>query len=154
LLRQWTELGARQIGIVCAADKPEVPDEFKKLSLDSTLDTRHSTLVFNPAPDRGMFSSIQCAASWPDWDAALTHWIITLGDQPHLRIETLRALLDFGAAHPETICQPMRHGRRKHPVLLPRRIFFDLKTSSTGDLKAFLETHANALAGFESDDAD
>jgi len=153
LLRQWTELGARQIAIICAANKPEIPDEFKKLSHEPSLVTRHSSLVFNPAPDRGMFSSIQCAASWTDWDAALTHWIITLGDQPHLRIETLRALLEFGAAHPEKICQPMRHGRRKHPVLLPRRVFVELKKLIAGDLKTFLEAHANDLVGFESDDA-
>jgi CTP:molybdopterin cytidylyltransferase MocA len=100
-----------------------------------------------------MFSSIQCAAQWRGWPADITHWIITLGDQPHLRLETLRRLLDFAAAHPDQICQPMRKGRRKHPVLMPKRIWTELGNSTVADLKQFLEGHPNDLAGFESEDA-
>jgi CTP:molybdopterin cytidylyltransferase MocA len=47
----------------------------------------------------------------------------------------------------------MRQGRRKHPVLLPKRFFARLKNTPTGDLKMFLVEHAPELSGFESDDA-
>jgi CTP:molybdopterin cytidylyltransferase MocA len=100
-----------------------------------------------------MFSSIQCAANWPGWDPGITHWLITLGDQPHLHPKTLRTLLDFGALNYDKICQPMRHGRRKHPVILPKPFFDRLKNTSAGDLKMFLVEHAPYLSGFESDDA-
>jgi molybdenum cofactor cytidylyltransferase len=100
-----------------------------------------------------MFSSIQCAANWTGWKAELTHFLIMLGDQPHLRIETLRELLDFGALNPNRICQPIRNGRRKHPVLLPKRVFAELKNTSAGDLKQVLIAHASELSGFESPDA-
>ncbi|MEY2466916.1 MAG: molybdenum cofactor cytidylyltransferase [Verrucomicrobiota bacterium] len=109
--------------------------------------------IFNPTPERGMFSSIQCAAQWNGWNQQITHWLITLGDQPHLKTETLQTLLDFGARHPEKICQPLRHGHARHPVLLPKEFFAALADSDVIDLKQFLKTHARDFAGFESDDA-
>lgn len=146
LLRQWSDLQPRQIGVVCAIGARELQDELNRLGF-----SEHNR-IFNPAPERGMFSSIQCAAGWPGWNADLTHWVILLGDQPHLRQETLRTLLDFGAANPNRICQPLRNGRRRHPVLLPKRVFAALKDCPATDLKRFLESYANEWAGFESDD--
>ena len=93
----------------------------------------------------------ECAALWQGWNAALTHWAIVLGDQPHLRAETLRELLGFTAAHPERICQPMYGGHRRHPVLLPKAIFSLLATSTAGDLKQFLQPYQ--IAGCGVDDA-
>jgi CTP:molybdopterin cytidylyltransferase MocA len=75
-----------------------------------------------------------------------------LGDQPHLQEKTLRTLLNCGAANRERICQPLRSGHRRHPVLLPKALFGQLKDTSAGDLKLFLVDHAQNLAGFESDD--
>lgn len=75
-----------------------------------------------------------------------------LGDQPHLRFETLQALVDFASQHSGKICQPVRDNHRKHPVLLPKRIFVELRNCAEGDLKQFLQTHSNELVGFESDD--
>jgi len=147
LLQSWKELHARQVAVVCAADARDMHHELSRLRFSP------SDCIFNPAPERGMFSSIRCAASWPGWKAELTHWIITLGDQPHLRLETFRTLLDFGAAHPGNICQPLRKGKQKHPVLLPKRVFTELADSRAADLKQFLAGHAGDLAGFESDDA-
>jgi molybdenum cofactor cytidylyltransferase len=147
LLREWEQLGARQVGVVCAGDGTEVRKELDRLGVPA------KNRIVNPDPDRGMFSSIQCATWWPGWDAAVTHWVVTLGDQPHLRRETLQALLHFGAAHPEKICQPLRNGRRKHPVLLPKHAWMALGNSTAGDLKQFLEQHTDDQGGFESEDA-
>jgi len=147
LLRQWMALHARQIGVVCAAGANEVFDELNRLGFPV------EDLICNPAPERGMFSSIRCAAAWGGWDAELTHWVIVLGDQPHLRDETLRRLLEFGAANPNRICQPTRNGRRRHPVLFPKPAFAALKDCAAADLKQFLESRPDELAGFESDDA-
>lgn len=146
IIAQWQSLEVRQIAVVYAADAHEVEEELDRLRLAA-----HNRIL-NPAPERGMFSSIQCAAAWQGWTGELTHWILALGDQPQLRMETLRALLEFGSNHPNNICQPLRHGHRKHPVWLPRQAFAALKNSSASDLKEFLETHPGELAGFESDD--
>jgi molybdenum cofactor cytidylyltransferase len=147
LLQQWKALEASQIAIVCAAAAQPMLEEMDRLGLPET------SRIFNATPEEGMFGSIQCAANWRGWNAGLTHWVVTLGDQPHLNMATLRKLLEFGARNPDKICQPMRGERRKHPVLLPGHLFAELKASSSGDLKMFLVEHAKELYGFESDDA-
>ena len=149
LLDQWRQLGAAHLGIVHAASPADaqVSAELDRLLFPA------GDRILNPHPQQGMFSSIQCAANWPGWQPGLTHWIITLGDQPHLCPETLQALLDFGAAHAGKICQPLRQGRRRHPVLLPQNIFLALKNSTARDLKDFLQSMSGDFAGWESDDA-
>jgi molybdenum cofactor cytidylyltransferase len=147
LLRKWTQLGAAQIAVVCATDAKTLAAELDRLGFSP------ANRILNPAPEKGMFSSIQCAANWDGWNSNLTHWIVTLGDQPHLKISTLQTLLDFGARNPEKICQPMRGERRKHPVLIPKRVFHELKNSRANDLKIFLLEHAVNLSGFDSPDA-
>ena len=99
-----------------------------------------------------MFSSIQCAAQWPGWHTALTHWAIVLGDQPHLQPQTLRQVLAFTAAHPASVCQPARHDHRRHPVLLPKAVFRELAASTAVTLKEFLVARPHELALCEVDD--
>ena len=99
-----------------------------------------------------MFSSIRCAANWPNWRSDLTHFAVVLGDQPHLLRKTLGQLLDFAAAHPEKICQPLRNGRRRHPVIFPCESFAGLAEFPGNDLKQFLHSAPERLAGLEMDD--
>jgi molybdenum cofactor cytidylyltransferase len=147
LLTQWNELGASQIAVVSAPVLAELSDELQRFAFPNVQ------RILNSDPERGMFSSIQCAANWNEWNSDLTHCIVTLGDQPHLRLETLRKLIDFGRANPEKICQPMRNGKPKHPVLLPKFFFDKLKKTDAPDFKEFLANHSKDFVGFESDDA-
>lgn len=140
LIAQWLALGARQIAVVCATD-----DHLLQAELDRLVFPPPNRIV-NPAPDLGMFSSIQCAARWPGWDPTLTHWALVLGDQPHLRLETLQALLDLGAAQPRRICQPARSGHGRHPVLLPKAAFLQLAQSTATNLKEFLAAARRHIA--------
>jgi molybdenum cofactor cytidylyltransferase len=146
LLQQCKTVGARQTAVVCAAGGQTLAEELDK------LDFPKSDRIFNPAPERGMFSSVQCAANWTGWTPELTHWLLMLGDQPHLQDRTLETLLRFSARSPDKICQPMRNAHRKHPVLLPRQAFAELRNTAAGDLKVFLVEHAKDLSGFESAD--
>ena len=146
LVRQWHALGAKQIAVVCAPDDAAMRLELDRLGFPA-LDR-----IINPAPQRGMFSSTQCAAQWPGWDAAITHWAIVLGDQPHLEPQTLRSVLKFSAAHPASVCQPARLGRPRHPVLLPKAIFRRLATSTAPTLKEFLAASSRRVALCELDD--
>src|SRR6185436_13409002 len=68
LINQWQGLEAGQIGVVCAAGDKVLEDELNRF--DFPPDNR----IYNSAPERGMFSSIQCAASWRGWKKELTHW--------------------------------------------------------------------------------
>jgi molybdenum cofactor cytidylyltransferase len=126
--------------------KPAIQAELDRLGFPAR------NRIINPAPERGMFSSIQCAAQWPGWEAALTHWAIVLGDQPHLQPQTLRQVLAFSAAHPAKVCQPARHGHRRHPVLLPKAVFHQVAVSTAATLKEFLVARPGELALCELDD--
>jgi molybdenum cofactor cytidylyltransferase len=158
LLRQWRELKAARIVVVCAEGDQALASELDRLNFP--IQDR----IYNPTPDQGMFSSIRCAAKWTGWETAsvgkgnipplqLTHWAIVLGDQPHLRHETLQALLEFTTAHPESICFPRSGGHRRHPVFLPRRFWLQLAESSARDLKKFLDSHAEQTAICDLPDA-
>ena len=146
LIEQWRALGAKQIAVVCAPSDLAVRTELDRLGLPD------ANRICNPAPARGMFSSIQCAAQWPGWQAGLTHWAIVLGDQPHLKPQTLRRVLDFSAAQPTKLCQPAHRGHGRHPVLLPKSLFRQLAASTAATLKKFLAAQDRQVALCELDD--
>lgn len=133
LIRQWRELGAGQIAVVHRPNDASLAAELDRLGFP------RADRIENPQPERGMFSSILCAASWPGWKDEIATWAIVLGDQPHLRPETLRALLEFHFANADAVCQLEFDGHARHPVLLPRRAFKELKVSQAETLKDFLK---------------
>jgi molybdenum cofactor cytidylyltransferase len=133
ILRQWRELGAAQIAVVHRPNDAPLAAELDRL--DFPADDR----IENPQPERGMFSSIVCAANWPGWKKEIASWAIALGDQPHLNLDTLRQLLAFHSAHAGAICQPEFDGHTRHPVILPRAAFAELKHTRATTLKDFLK---------------
>jgi molybdenum cofactor cytidylyltransferase len=149
LIGVWQGLGAQQIAVILAVDDSNLASELDRLEAQSVPPGR-LTRIANPAPDRGMFSSIQCAAKWPGWHNRLTHWAIALGDQPHLRSETLARLIEMAGVYPTEICQPMCEGRLRHPVLLPGPVFVELAGSKAGDLREFLS--GREVKGFAAED--
>ncbi len=146
VIRQWQALEATQISVVCAAGDRALEAELDRQNFPA------EDRIHNPAPERGMFSSIQCAAQWRGWRAALTHWAIVLGDQPQVRRQTLRQLLDFSAAHPASVCQPARRGHGRHPVLLPKTAFGQVAGATAATLKDFLAAGPQHIACCQLDD--
>ena len=146
LIAQWKDLRAGQIAAVTATGDRAITAELDRVNFPAV------NRVVNPAPERGMFNSIQCAARWSGWNAVLTHWVIVLGDQPHLRQDTLRSLLDFAGARSDQVCQPSRRGRPRHPVVMPGTVFAKLKGSRAETLKEFLQTLPSGAALCELDD--
>lgn len=132
IIRQWRELGAAQIAIVHRPNDAALFAELDRLNVPP------QNRIENPQPERGMFSSIVCAANWPGWQKEISSRALTLGDQPHLRTQTLRVLLEFAARHADAVCQPEFAGRARHPVILPRAAFVELKNSRAKSLKDFL----------------
>jgi molybdenum cofactor cytidylyltransferase len=75
--------------------------------------------VFNPRYPEGMLASVQAGAAAAPPDA---EWLlIALGDQPSLRPEVVRTLLDAACAGAESILVPSYGGRRGHPLLIHAR---------------------------------
>jgi molybdenum cofactor cytidylyltransferase len=135
----WLDAGAEQIAVVMASGDEAISRELDRLGFEANR-------IINPRPGRGMFSSIQCAARWRGWRHGLSHFAIALGDQPHLQPDTLRRLLNFARRHPESICQPGREGRAKHPVVLPRPAFDELGRTRVATLRQFLKQRAPLIA--------
>jgi molybdenum cofactor cytidylyltransferase len=135
-VRQWRRLGAVQVAVVHAPDQSALLVELDRLNIPK--DDR----IPNPEPERGMFSSVVCAAAWGRWAPGLTHLAISLGDQPHLRAQTLTSLLAAARSEPGKIWQPERGGRPRHPVVLPRIFFCELATTRADTLRTFLHSHA------------
>lgn len=146
LIEQWNELGADQIAIVLSEKNVPLTSELDRLGFSS------ANRIINSKPGRGMFSSIQRAASSVTWGVSLTHFVITLGDQPHLKIETLRKLIEFSTGADEQICEPSLHGRPKHPVVLPRHRFEQLASTEVETLKEFLDLNRDNVALVEIND--
>lgn len=142
----WTALGARQIAVVCAAGDDAMRTELDRLNFSE------EDRIINERPGDEMFGSIRCAANWPGWEKGLTHWVITLGDQPHVRTATLRGILACAAAHPGKICQPLVNGHLRHPVVLPRDKFDNLRQTGAATLKEFLNSRASDVFGCELND--
>lgn len=132
LLGQWQVAAAVRIAVVCSPDATAILAELDRLSFPQ------ENRIYNPELDEGMFSSILCAARWSGWQASLSHWVIVLGDQPHLQQGTLAKVLDFASEHSDQICQPSQNGRPRHPVVMPRPAFQELATSGCASLKEFL----------------
>lgn len=147
LIAQWQRLAADQIIVVCAPGHVALDAELDRLNFP------REHRIFNPTPALGMFSSIQCAARWTGWRSGQGHWIVTLGDQPHLKEETLMRLLEFAAAHPQQICQPIWQNRRRHPVVFPAASFAELGAANEPELKSFLEARQPDRAFCEIDDS-
>src|SRR5258706_11130408 len=57
----WKELLARQIAVVCGAGHGPIWAELDRLQFPG------QDRILNPHPEAGMFSSIRCAAQWPNW---------------------------------------------------------------------------------------
>ena len=138
LISQWQELGAMQIAVVLRAKDVALTAELDRLNFSK------SGRIENPQPERGMFSSIVCAADWDGWRQEISSWAVVLGDQPHLRSETLRQLLAFSALNVAAICQPTFDGHTRHPVILPRPVFEELKHSGVATLKDYLKLSARS----------
>ncbi len=142
----WRQLGARQIAVILAKSNSDLIRELDRIGVPT------ADRIINPDPERGMFSSIQCAAGWDGWNPPITHVAIGLGDQPHLQRKTLDRLIELARSKPHQICQPHYQARPKHPVILPRNRFMALGSTTAKTLKEFLRAQPE-IASFASDDA-
>jgi molybdenum cofactor cytidylyltransferase len=132
LLDQWRRAGVAQIAPVIDPSNQLLQKALSQAGFSS------SDWIQNRSPQRGMFSSLQEASRWTGWVSTLTHWIISLGDQPRIQISTLRLLLDAAIKEPTRICQPALHGRAAHPIILPANNFRELAQRDIPDLRAYM----------------
>ena len=143
IISTWRELGATQLVVVMRPDDLMLSAELDRLDLPA------GHRIPNPQPERGMFSSILCAANWTGWHNGLSGWAIVLGDQPHLRKQGLQQLLAVHSQNPDKVCQPVVGLRAGHPVILSGQAFDELKRTRAGTLKDFLKLMAVSCVQLE-----
>ncbi len=135
LLDQLRSAGATQIAPVIDPSNQLLRNALEQAGFSS------QEWIENHSPQLGMFSSLQEASRWTGWVPTLTHWVISLGDQPHIQISTLRLLLDAAIKEPTRICQPALHGRAGHPIVLPANNFRELAQRDIPDLRVYVRMH-------------
>jgi len=159
IIRQWRELGAAQIAVVHRPNDEALVEAVKREELNrsasGTLQRFSVSTHFipNPHPELGMFSSVICASHWPGWQQEISNWAIALGDQPHLQTATLRLLLELAARNADAICQPQFGDHGRHPVILPRPAFEQLRGARAETLKDFLKLVACRSVQFVTNDS-
>ena len=96
--------------------------------------------VLNKRYDEGMLSSVQCGvAALPEEVGTI---LVALGDQPEMRPEVVRFLLDTFHASPQTLGVPVYHDRRGHPFLIAAQYRAEiLALDSPRGLKELREQH-------------
>lgn len=132
ILAQWREAGADKIVVVHGPGETPVTLELDRLGIPTGQ--RAATL----APERGMMGSVVTAARLAVQDTALTHLVIALGDQPHLRTEPLRDLLQACEAAPGKVVRVVFRGVPGHPLALPANVLAELTTTPSATLRDFL----------------
>lgn len=129
------------LGFAAAAIRREVPEALLGLV----------RVVVNGDYESGIAGSLQVglAAVSPALDGAL----IVLADQPFVRPETMRRILEAHRNSRAKIVVPFYKGRRGNPVLLDRSVFAEAMALE-GDVgcRAIFANHMDVMADVEVDD--
>lgn len=104
--------------------------------------------VENPAPERGMFSSIQEGIATVSGDALL----VLPGDMPYIRPETVRLILDTWQLR-RGIVSPRYRGKRGHPVAMPVDFRDEIRaTNVSATLHEVIKKHLDVRSDLDVDD--
>lgn len=114
-------------------------------------------LALNPAPERGMLSSILAglaalggAGQLARRDASL---LVCPGDLPALRPDTVTELLRRQHAAGAGLAVPIHHGRRGHPLVIAPALIPEINSLDPGrGLRHLLDLHAGDLLAVKIDD--
>lgn len=109
-----------------------------------------ATLAVNPAPERGMLSSILVGLDRvPDAAAAVA---VLPGDHPFVPAGAVRALLRCFALERPLLLAPRYRGRRGHPLLVARALFDEARACDPGvGLRQLVQRRAADLIELDLD---
>lgn len=101
-------------------------------------------VVVNPLHAEGQSTSLRAGlAAAPEGSRAA---LVLLGDQPEVRVDAIRTVIDWFWVHDATVVRAAYRGRPSHPVLLARRAWAGAE-ELRGDVgfRALLAAHAGRV---------
>jgi molybdenum cofactor cytidylyltransferase len=109
-------------------------------------------LVQNQDPSRGQLSSLVTALRWLEPRGADAVLVMPV-DQPLVRAETVRRIMEVWREIQSPIVRPARAGRHGHPVLFSSMLFPELLAADLElGARPVIARHADAAADVECDD--
>ena len=145
-------LAAAEAALRSRASTVVVVSGHRGQALEAALAGLPLRIVANPAPERGLSSSLRAGlAALAD---GVRGAVVMLGDMPLLSAARVDALIAAFDAHGgEAICVPTCKGKRGNPVLWPARLFTPL-AAIEGDQggRALLRDYEAMVVEVESDD--
>jgi molybdenum cofactor cytidylyltransferase len=141
--------GAGEIVLVTAPDDEELRGWARRAGIASAV---------NPAPERGMLSTIRAGIAALGGAAELARRGATLlvspADLPNLRAETVAGLLRRMREAGAPISEPVFHGRRGHPLAIAPALIPEIDTLDPDvGLRQLRDRHAAELLEVEVEDA-
>jgi len=119
--------------------------------------SRHQAeIVINPDYQQGMLTSIQAGIGFTlDIHASQTDgFLLCLVDQPGLRPETMRTIMQTAAAYPGKIIIPAFQDHKGHPVYIPVEFADEiLALPPDQGLRALMQQHPEAIQLVPLDDS-
>lgn len=93
---------------------------------------RGFSVVINPDPSWGMSTSVRLGTAHILRSGAYDGILFAVADQPNLKADTVRRLVEAFATAPDCIWAPEAEGKRGNPVIFPASLFGEL-LEITGD---------------------
>ena len=87
---------------------------------------RGFAVVINPAPERGISSSVRLGTAHILETGAYDGILYAVADQPNLSADTVKRLAEAFANDSQYIWAPVADGRRGNPVIFPASLFAEL----------------------------
>lgn len=100
--------------------------------------------IYNPKHERGMLSSLYVGLQ--NLDEEITAVLVTLGDQPQIEPEVIRALISRYLQRGSRLVVPSHSRRRGHPWLVDRALWSAILTLQPHQtLRDFLKAHEEEI---------
>ena len=87
---------------------------------------RGFAVVINPAPERGISSSVRLGTAHILETGAYDGILYAVADQPNMSTDTVKRLAEAFANESQYIWAPVADGRRGNPVIFPATLFAEL----------------------------
>ena len=118
-------------------------------------ETEGFSVVINPAPERGMSSSVRLGTEHILEADAFDGILYAVADQPHLSLSTVERLIHAFEQAPGCIWAPEAQGKRGNPVIFPASLFEEL-LQVAGDRggRQVIEAHRSLLRTVPVDPAE